>query len=574
MEKSTLAILLCLFIISTFLLVSCKDDDEVLKNIYTPEHVSLTIIEDPTDKPLYIFLFTHTEDQFNHELSEDRYWKTLPLIEEVDEVYPELGIVWNIMFQGSDARAILERSDETGLVEEIQSYEANDLVDIGYHAHHDPAYNNRPQLSLSDSPTFSAGLDALDEWISCGKDPVRGGCIEEGAGGVLAVGGIGKVKVVSGVGYGSGAQIERGFGVHAIRHYLPDRLVGFGFPDHGATTAQSNYENTLTELMTILSPTDYTSGTMFWMDDIIRMNDGNIIDNAGSFNLLKGESYNNAILTKISRQKPNVMNAMIASKYYYTKTNMKTSPTKYAYTHPTNPELPSEFIQSDEEIEENYEKADETLYMLAEEIASEEGSKFVTGDEIEEMMAPATYFSVSRENLDILARYLLTTWSDKPANFATTGMDYYSLRDMVYLLATAISEPGSANVRLAWGYGPFEANGAQAVTMDVDDVKAIAVDIAADGIPYGNSYTWKSNPDNMLDDTYSMSGEEVTTSQLLYAFAYVYAAEYNGVVVETVTVPRTMNVPYTYELLGNLGCYDCVDTAWSLKPATFYNLVG
>jgi len=45
--------------------------------------------------------------------------------------------------------------------------------------------------------------------------------------------------------------------------------------------------------------------------------------------------------------------------------------------------------------------------------------------------------------------------------------------------------------------------------------------------------------------------------------------QYNGVYMESIAVPKTDAVPETYYTLEDLGCTDCLDTAWSLKPARF-----
>jgi len=65
------------------------------------------------EQPLYFFLFTHTEDPFNHELSEERYIRFVPEVEARAASHPEANLTWTIMFQGSDARTVAERNPQT-----------------------------------------------------------------------------------------------------------------------------------------------------------------------------------------------------------------------------------------------------------------------------------------------------------------------------------------------------------------------------------------------------------------------------------------------------------------------------
>ncbi|HEY5625593.1 MAG TPA: hypothetical protein VIT93_03790 [Dehalococcoidia bacterium] len=85
-----------------------------------------------TAAPSYLFLFTHTEDQFNHDLSEERYWRLGSVMEEIAADYPDLGMTWTIEFQGADAETVLNRNSETGLADYLLSLKDRGLVEFGY----------------------------------------------------------------------------------------------------------------------------------------------------------------------------------------------------------------------------------------------------------------------------------------------------------------------------------------------------------------------------------------------------------------------------------------------------------
>ena len=131
---------------------------------------------------------------------------------------------------------------------------------------------------------------------------------------------------------------------------------------------------------------------------------------------------------------------------------------------------------------------------------------------IQNMIAPAACLKVTRANLDILARYLLFNWDDGvPPAFASTGTDHYCLRDMVFLLATALTNSSNQGVELTWGYGPFNNTSIAETTVTTASVKQVAANIAKTGIAFGETYTWTSTPANTLEDSYS----GIHTAQLL-----------------------------------------------------------
>ncbi len=72
----------------------------------------------------------------------------------------------------------------------------------------------------------------------------------------------------------------------------------------------------------------------------------------------------------------------------------------------------------------------------------------------------------------------------------------------------------------------------------------------------------------MVQPPYETSAGTITAAQLLYGMALVYATDYAGTPVESVTLPATQAMPVTYDLLKDIGCLNtCFGTAWSFKPA-------
>ena len=63
---------------------------------------------------------------------------------------------------------------------------------------------------------------------------------------------------------------------------------------------------------------------------------------------------------------------------------------------------------------------------------------------------------------------------------------------------------------------------------------------------------------------------QINAAQMLYTMALRYASLYAGVTLDQVEVIASRAMPETYDLLSELGCYSCEDSAWSVKPARIH----
>ncbi|MEX2161145.1 MAG: hypothetical protein WD751_04445 [Anaerolineales bacterium] len=528
------------------------------------------------EQPVYIYLFTHTEDHINHELSEERYTRLAPVVADLAADHPDSGLVWTIEFMGADAQTVAERDPTTGVASMLRDYADQGYIDFGYHAHHEPTYMNRPQDLLDESSTWAELVEALDPWVSCEKDPLRGGCVASDGGGLLAVeDDFGPVQVVSGYSLEEGdVGITGGAGRHALLHHLPDYMVAFGFSDHSPASRAADFDALVNQLMDILTPTSANSEGLFWMDDALRLNDAAAVDSLGMLNLDNGVDSVQQTMETIERDHTQVMNAGFASKWIYTAQG-SLSPTQYAYAHPDSPELPPESINPPKVIEKNYQANIAALdYLVTDFLASNPGSSFIGSEELLALAAPASYWQVTNAELDAIARWLLQEWGAQPSAYASDGVEFYSLRDATGLLAGALAENAGrglfpAEQQLTTFYGPLAAVApAEGLTLSVTEVYQIADQI--NRILAAGEDPWQVTPGNILPGSFMVSGSEINASQALYAMALVYASSHAGTPVDSVPLPTTQPVPGTYALLDGLGCWDCYDSAWSLKPATLH----
>ena len=550
------------------LLIACQPEPQpgaIDATTFTPAPVpELITTTNPAAAPVYLFLFTHTEDHFNHELSEERYTTFAPLVADLAVANPEANLAWTIEFQGADAKTVLERDGETGIATMLKAYADDGVIEFGYHAHHDPNYNNRPQKELSAESSWEEKVQGMDTWVSCEKDPVLGGCEVPEEGGILAVAKFGPVQIVTGLHLYTEANVEHDATVHASRRSLPSRRLGFGYPDHGSIVQDVDYVALRDELVTLLTPSVETSGTLLWADNILRINDGDLIGGTPTINLLEGENNAQEVFDSVDRSRPHVFNTGLASKYLYTAAG--TSPTIYGYSHRDSPELPEDQLVLPSERAEGYRRSEEALTRLVEDILpANPGSRFVRSSDVLELAAPAAYYAVSAESLDVIARWVLLHWDSGPPNFVSDGTDFYSLRDAVVLLSRGIAEGYPDTVALHEVYGPFGvAAESEAQTAGADAFIALASTLAQELEP---DPVWQETPSNLLQGSYEGGTGTLDPAQLLYGLAMVYASTYAGQPVTEVALPAGSTMPATLEILVDMGCADCQGTAWSLKPA-------
>jgi hypothetical protein len=517
-----------------------------------------------TDAPFYLFLFTHTEDPFNHELSEQRYTEFLPFVTKLGKANPDAHLAWTLELMGSDAKTIWDRDATSGIARLLQEEASEGVLRFGYHAHHEPTYSNRPQNEITASSSWEEKVDAMQEWVSCEKDLTNGGCVLPEEGGILAIEKYGPVEIVTGLNLYSLASVEHDASVHASRKYLPNRRIGYGYPNHGSLAVDQNYTTNRDALLERMTPSADTSSTLIWADNIMRINDGDILNEVTTINLIEGREFAEDVFASMDRSRSHIINTGIASKYHYTAEG--SSPTQYGYVHKDDPTLPEDRLVPAVERTQSYNRSRDALTAIVEELLpANPGVRFVDAEEIGELTAPEEYFSVTDAQLDGLARWALLNWGEGPPDYVSDGTDFYSLRDLFLMLCRAIGQDYPGEVELTDVYGPFGvASTHQAVSVDASDLIALASTLSEGLLP---DTTWQVTPSNLLSADYDVGEQTLNPAQVLYGLSMVYASTYAGLPVSEVDVPAGRTMPETLDLLVNMGCDDCQGTAWSLKPA-------
>lgn len=515
-----------------------------------------------TSYPMYFYLFTHTEDHINHALSEERYMRIGPMLQSLQAKYPSEDITWTIEFQGADAETVAARNATTGVATYLKSLASEGLVEFGYHAHHDPTYLNRPQKSLTASSTWDETYDAVYQWITCKKDPLKGGCIATTGGGATAIqNNFGPVKIVTGVSGTSnqGALIERSAGSEAVRAVVPNRILGFGLPDHGATLKDQSYAGNRDALLALLTPTAETTSTVFWMDNSIRMNDGIPHEGLSSLGLSDGRAATQTDLTSISNTRVNIINTSIADKYLYTAERQQ-SPTQYAYSHQSDPELPANMLKSEADRNAGYTQTQESLeYILGTYLASHDGG-FLSSDAVVNAVTTDDFWNVDETELAAIAASLVQNWKTTPPVYTTDGTDFYSLADTFALLWNGLNGKFNDRSLVSSWYGPWALS-----TSD----SAAATIASSDLLSFISAET----TDRAIPASFTIDGSTYSAAQMLYAMAYEYLLQADETLSGKwtgISIPALSPLPESFDYLEAIGCTGCTDTAWSLKPARFH----
>jgi hypothetical protein len=539
------------------LLTSTATPGQTAADFTLPEGPTLADVT-LTDAPSYLFLFTHTEDPFNHELSEERYWRIGAMIEEIAETYPDLDLTWTIEFQGSDAKTVTDRNDETGLVDYLLSLQDHGLVEFGYHAHHDPTYLNRPQNELNPGSTYDEVYNALWSWITCVKDVLYGGCMEERGGGLEAIlNAFGQVEIVTGLGVGEGFQLERSAGSQAVRELLPERLLGYGFPDHGSLIQSQSYREAREALLELMTPTNETTSATLWIDNSVRINDSASLEGVNTGRMHDGPELLAPTLEGLDGSKSFVINIGIADKYLYTVDT--TSPTKWGYANPDSPELPAQYLHPTSETDKRYARTQQGLEYLAQLVTDNPKLQFVSSDQVVDLFTSDDYWNVDEDELEQMALWALNHWDSRPPAWTYDGEDFYSLADTFALLEAGLNGTLDGDI-VSNVSGPWSR--AQAQTQ-ASEVSVLDLRTLLDHGLVG---------DGRIQEAYTVGGHTLTATQLLYALSYLYIYDRYSVSADAIQIAATGTTPQTFDYLDDLGC-PCLDTAWSLKPARFQNLL-
>ncbi len=215
-------------------------------------------------------------------------------------------------------------------------------------------------------------------------------------------------------------------------------------------------------------------------------------------------------------------------------------------------------MQTDKERNKRYAFTQQALDYLAGRMTDDpDALQFVDASDVVGLFTSDDYWNVDPDELEQIALWTLNNWEGRPPSWVYDGEDFYSLDDAFALLVDALSGATPTKTRVSNTYGPWGVTIAHTAETNVSvaDLRSLL-----EGDLFDN---------DRIAETYTVGGQELTATQVLYAFSYLYELDQAGVAADTITIPATDTAPETFGYLEDLGCTNCLDTAWSLKPARF-----
>ncbi len=541
-------------------------------------------------KPVYIYLFTHTEDHINHELSEERFWRTLPLLESYRKKYPQYNPTCVFQFYGADAQSISDRhpaggtinvEKRVGLVDFIRGFRDRGVIEIGYHGAHEPTYTNNPFRNIrgrNAAPTWEEVAALGEEFFSRYRHPYTGDRDASRIGGLAKVEEVfGTTKVLSGLPRGDANIVN-------MAEKYSQAEVYFGLDNHGpfvANQAQGGYFDAIKTFSSTMSPTPDHAPEIFWMDNKLRTS---ATDGASRpVGATIPPRFLTRALSNLDRSKPHVIHMMFAGKGIYTKMGgqpwvTKSSPTQWAYANPNSPELPAKYVRSREEIEATYRGIDATLdYLVTEFFPDNPGSRFVSNADLTEIFGTRNFSDVSKQELDSAVESLLSDWeknpSRPPAYVTFHDHGYFSLADMFQLLVNALADYQAkgelpAKVFLSKMYGPLGNVEPQTATFPVG--ADVVLSQSRELQPAVNLTTWSAKPEAIVPDKMRLNGgQHVNPAEFLYLMAQVYQNTLRGRAQSQVELKPASVAPRTVRMWRDMGFRRTgyMSRFWTLKPA-------
>lgn len=516
-------------------------------------------------EPVYIYLFSHTEDHINLTLSEERFTRVLPMLEALHADFPQYRPNACFQFYGADSETL-----SSGVVSDALAARDAGYLLLGYHGAHEPTYTNNPIGNINyATATWLEIQDTMEVHLSAHRDLLRGTLSPFGEGALARTDStFGPLTTLSGLESFDPAR------AHAIDATHPDSLL-LGYSGH-MPSAPPTYMSGVDDLSTLLAPTTEHVRQLHWARHHLRVSgtDGTAnFDSRG----MDGVAHLQSKLALLDRTHPNVLMMSIGSKTIYALQ----SPTGYAYNNPLSPQLPSSLLRSRIEIDANYANVQDVLNWLVNVyFPANPGSRFVSAADLKAAFPSRNGESVDRIELLGFARNLIATWDTgaspaTPPPYVESQGAYLSLCDMMQCLVGMLAGYGPllpTEVPLGRAIGPLASVTASATAPSVSRIDLLAAAASLD--PALNADTWTKTPSNTVPEQVAVGTTTVNAAELLYLFAQLFVDLSEGRTPATVQAPASdMLDPAVLDAQNKVSTlttkWPYLD--WDLKPA---NLAG
>ncbi len=609
MRRLTLLLIMYVVLISATLTgpMACNDDPEPTdgdadSDVDGDSDSDTDADSDGDLPPVYVYIFDHTEDHINvgegatlgH--CEARWYRLYELLERLSEEYPDAtldGSPWvNLQFHGAEADSLEDRNELTaaapgadgiGLADRTRGAIDDGLIDIGYHAAHEPTYESNAFTDVScRSLSVEEQFDLSEEYLACWRDPIRGAggpnyCDAGDAGGILEVN-----RVLLGFDEGepgntvvTGLRCAAGMAIGSVvlDRFAPNRM-GFGFDDHvggsgGAERLPQEHFDSAGLILEELATMDgAVYGLHFVHGTLVTSMYGDTERGFGGFGPRDGPAELERRIGLLPEGIASIAKFHLGAKYIYTAQGPDcSSPTQWGYSNPDTPMLEDDCIRDEDSQEEYWTFLEEELRYLIEQVFTDRpGSAIVTPSALIQRVEPGHGFEVTAEQLYEAAEAASAPSEGFPL-FVMAGERPLALADLFRLLAEALghwneheSLPESLTVgRLRPGI-TFDPHDGAVTSLAGEAVLRTAVELAERYDAEPTTRRALLTPPRRID---LVDREFAATSGFLQAMCRVYTAlQDDGTLpAEVDTSPRGIEHQETY--------VDAVEPAalWGYKPA-------
>ena len=484
-------------------------------------------------QPVFVYLYTRMDDHVNWEYSEDRFHRILPILERLRAAKPELAPSCLLLVSGASTEMLAQRDAATKVLTSIKEAKSKGWVEVGYDGENEPSHLVRPQPNFRSATTpdarWMARSDPYGWFLSDYKNRLTGEPDASRPGGLKYVQQVfGPAATVFGVvtmelgGDPEAANQIRALNQTAILPGLPEgdtwparNLDGFG----GSVLGFSNG----------MSPGPQFAPELYFQSGFLRLSNTSR-SGVKSVPASGGPEAFQAVLKALDRSRPHVIRVQFGSPSDYVKPTFNhgvINPLRWAYENPKRQRVMEADRLAPEAINGAYEKETALLDWLANEfMPGNPGSRFVTAAELNRMAQTATGTEIPIGTLREASKTFVTQWKASgtfPPDFATASGKYFSLSDLFYLLANALSEsertgklPQSVKLGLTQGTDstPDDLSRATGTFARADIVKTASTLVKA-----LNDTQWKALPANRIPGYITVAGTRMYASQFLQLMA-------------------------------------------------------
>ena len=527
-------------------------------------------------KKNYIYIVTDDSDYINHDLSNERYKVLLDLVRQ-----NKTQVLWNVLLSGAEFEYLKRTNQENKILYDLQNQLDEDYTKIGYSAKNESKYISDLRYFFSNKKnnvTFKDAVKKTYEFLTCGKNEKTGECLPYSDN----EGGPGIIKITIGDFYtSSGIDTDNGLSNDAVSKALM-KIVKNNNISINFSKDKIKKLDLAKKFIKIMSPVNTTSSTLFWINNQIVITNWDIKNNIGVIDTVEDSD----IINKIEKIKEK--NDISVTPVYFGGTNLysKVNPVKYAYKNGGYKKLQIDKKYRQLEKDKKYELNASNFKKIIDLVYKDSHFEFINSKKIYNKVINADYINITKQELDRMARWIIIEWNKKGRipSWVYDGKNYYSLRDVYYLLYKAFSDREKttehslpkANIQLTNVFGPYKVVDDNTLNTRLSRKIIMEIIIKYMRIAQTDGYWEKKNDDSYgnsrdtIDPFYRRGRIKITAAEMLYAMSVIYTMDYHGKKIEDIYIPPSKTYPETYELLRDgFGCINkeyCIATSWSLKP--------